>query len=94
MELAEKGAYAMSGILFPKNVAPGTYTITITGVSGSLTNTATEKFTVRWWLGHLDVLLARLLLNEEELQMPACKFVGRLLAAMLTKVLWKRLQCL
>jgi len=40
-------AYAVSGILFPKNVAPGTYTITITGTSGSLTNTATEKFTVK-----------------------------------------------
>jgi len=40
-------AYAVTGILFPKSVAPGTYTITITGVSGSLTNTATENFTVK-----------------------------------------------
>jgi hypothetical protein len=37
-------AYAMTGMLFPGNV---TYTITITGVSGSLTSTATEKFTVK-----------------------------------------------
>ena len=40
-------AYALSGILFPKNATPGTYTITFTGVSGSLTNTATAKFTVK-----------------------------------------------
>ena len=39
-------AYAVSGILFPKNAKPGTYIITFTGVSGSLTNTATAKFTV------------------------------------------------
>jgi sugar lactone lactonase YvrE len=39
-------AYAVSGILFPANTTPGTYTITFTGVSGSLTNTATAKFTV------------------------------------------------
>jgi len=40
-------AYAVSGILFPKSTAPGTYTITFTGVSGALTNTATAKFTVK-----------------------------------------------
>jgi hypothetical protein len=40
-------AYAISGILFPKSTAPGTYTITFTGVSGSLTNSATAMFTVR-----------------------------------------------
>ena len=40
-------AFAVSGILFPKNSTPGTYTITFTGVSGSLTNTATAKFTVK-----------------------------------------------
>jgi hypothetical protein len=40
-------AFALSGILFPKNATPGTYTITFTGVSGSLTNTATAKFTVK-----------------------------------------------
>ncbi len=40
-------AYAISGILFPKNSTPGTYTLTFTGVSGPLTNTATAKFTVK-----------------------------------------------
>jgi hypothetical protein len=40
-------ALALSGILFPKNTKPGTYTVTFTGVSGSLTNTTTAKFTVR-----------------------------------------------
>jgi hypothetical protein len=39
-------AYAISGIVFPANTTPGTYTITFTGTSGSLTNTATAKFTV------------------------------------------------
>ena len=39
-------AYAVSGILFPENTKPGTYTITFKGVSGSLTNTATATFTV------------------------------------------------
>ncbi len=39
-------AYAVSGILFPKDTAPGVYTITFTGISGSLTNTATAQFTV------------------------------------------------
>jgi len=28
------------------NMKPATYTITVTGVSGKLTNTATAKFTV------------------------------------------------
>ena len=40
-------AYAISGILFPMNTTPATYTITFTGVSGPLTNTATAKFTVK-----------------------------------------------
>jgi hypothetical protein len=40
-------AYALSGILFPKKTADGTYTITFSGVSGSLTNTATANFTVK-----------------------------------------------
>ncbi len=40
-------AYAISGIFFPKNTKPGTYTVTFTGVSGALTNTATAKFTVK-----------------------------------------------
>jgi hypothetical protein len=40
-------AYAISGVLFPKKTAPGTYTITFTGVSGSLTNKTTAKFTVK-----------------------------------------------
>ena len=39
-------AHALSGILFPKNTTPGTYTVTFTGVSGSLTNSATAQFTV------------------------------------------------
>jgi hypothetical protein len=42
-----KTAYAISGILFPKNTNPGTYTITFTGTSGSLTATATAQFTVK-----------------------------------------------
>ncbi len=40
-------AYAVSGILFPKNTKSGTYAVTFTGISGSLTNTATAKFTVK-----------------------------------------------
>jgi hypothetical protein len=39
-------AYAVSGILFPKNTIPGTYVVNITGVSGALTHTVTAKFTV------------------------------------------------
>jgi hypothetical protein len=39
-------AYAVSGMLFPKNTNPGTYVVTFTGVSGSLTHTATAKVTV------------------------------------------------
>ena len=39
-------AHAVSGILFPRDTAPGTYTVTFTGVSGSLTNSATAQFTV------------------------------------------------
>ena len=40
-------AYAVSGMLFPTNTIPGTYTVTFTGKSGSLTQTATATFTVR-----------------------------------------------
>jgi len=40
-------AFAISGILFPKNSTPGTYTITFGGVSGLITTTATAKFTVK-----------------------------------------------
>ena len=40
-------AWAISGILFPRNTKPGTYTVRFTGVSGSLTNTATAQFTVK-----------------------------------------------
>jgi len=43
----KKTAYAISGILFPMNTTPATYTITFTGVSGLLTNTASAKFTVK-----------------------------------------------
>jgi hypothetical protein len=39
-------AYAVSGIFFPKNTMPDTYTVTFTGVSGSLTTTTSAKFTV------------------------------------------------
>jgi hypothetical protein len=40
-------AHALSGILFPKNTTPGTYTVTFTGLSGSLTNSTTATFTVK-----------------------------------------------
>lgn len=40
-------AYAVSGILFPKSAAPGTYTITFTGTSGSSSAEATAIFTVK-----------------------------------------------
>ncbi len=39
-------AYAVSGILFPRHSAPGTYLVTFTGTSGTLTVTATAKFIV------------------------------------------------
>ena len=39
-------AYAVSGILFPANTAPGTYTMTFTGTSGSISNSTTATFTV------------------------------------------------
>ena len=39
-------AYAVSGIQFPENSIPGTYIITFTGVSGSLTSNATAMFTI------------------------------------------------
>jgi hypothetical protein len=40
-------ALAVSGIVFPQKTPPGTYTVTFTGVSGSLTNTAKATFTVK-----------------------------------------------
>ncbi len=40
-------AYAISGILFPKNTKPGTYTIVFAGVSGTATNTASANFTLK-----------------------------------------------
>jgi hypothetical protein len=40
-------AYALSGIFFSKNTKPGTYTVTFTGVSGSLTNSTHASFTVK-----------------------------------------------
>jgi hypothetical protein len=40
-------AYALSVMLFPTNTKPGTYTITFTGVSGSLSNSTTARFTVK-----------------------------------------------
>ena len=39
--------YAISGVLFPKNTPDGTYMITFTGVSGSLSHSTTAKFTVK-----------------------------------------------
>jgi hypothetical protein len=40
-------AFAISGILFHPQSKPGTYTITFTGVSGSLTEKATAQFIVK-----------------------------------------------
>ena len=40
-------AYALSGVLFPANTTPGTYVITFTGVSGSLSNSTNARFTVK-----------------------------------------------
>jgi hypothetical protein len=40
-------AYALSGILFPKNTTPGTYVITFTGTSGAITEDATATFIVK-----------------------------------------------
>jgi hypothetical protein len=40
-------AYAVSGILIPRNSAPGTYTITFTGTSCTVTVTTTAKFIVQ-----------------------------------------------
>jgi hypothetical protein len=42
-----KIALAISGILFPKTTAPGTYTLTFTGTSGSVTASTTANFTVQ-----------------------------------------------
>lgn len=39
-------ALALSGIYFPPSTKPGTYTLTFTGVSGAISNTATATFTV------------------------------------------------
>jgi hypothetical protein len=40
-------ALAVSGILFPAGTKAGTYTMTFTGVSGSLKNSTTAQFTVK-----------------------------------------------
>ncbi len=40
-------AFALAGIFFPKNTKPGTYIITFTGVSGSLTNSTTATVTLK-----------------------------------------------
>ena len=40
-------AYAVSGVLFPKQTASGTYVITFTAVSGPLTQKTTATFTVK-----------------------------------------------
>ncbi len=40
-------ALALSGILFPATTAPGVYSVTFTGASGSLTSTATAQLKVR-----------------------------------------------
>ena len=40
-------AWAISGILFPASTTPGTYTITFTGTSGSVTASATGQFIVK-----------------------------------------------
>jgi hypothetical protein len=40
-------AYAISGILFPKTAAAGTYTITFTGTSGAIVEQATATFIVK-----------------------------------------------
>lgn len=40
-------AYALSGILFPAKTKAGTYTMTFTGISGSVTATTTAKFIVK-----------------------------------------------
>ncbi len=42
-----KTALAISGILFPKDTTPGTYTLSFTGTSGSTTSSTTAKFTVQ-----------------------------------------------
>jgi hypothetical protein len=44
--LPNKLALAVSGILFPKNTTPGTYTLIFTGTSGSTTVTTTAQFKV------------------------------------------------
>ncbi len=40
-------AYVVSGIFIPKNATPGSYTVNFTGVSGTITETATATFIVK-----------------------------------------------
>jgi FG-GAP-like repeat/Abnormal spindle-like microcephaly-assoc'd, ASPM-SPD-2-Hydin/FG-GAP repeat len=40
-------AFALSGILFPRNSTPGTYIVTFTGVSGNVAETGTATFIVQ-----------------------------------------------
>jgi len=44
---ANKTALAISGILLPANTAPGTYSLTFTGTSGSITVSTTAQFKVQ-----------------------------------------------
>ena len=47
LHLTNGTGLAISGIFFPRNTAPGTYTMTFTGVSGAISNSATATFTVK-----------------------------------------------
>jgi hypothetical protein len=40
-------AYAIAGIAFPRGAAARSYTITFTGISGALTNSATATVTLK-----------------------------------------------
>jgi sugar lactone lactonase YvrE len=43
---ANRAALSLSGVLFPANTTPGTYTVTFTGTSGAATSQATATFTI------------------------------------------------